>query len=85
MDIHLRFRKLVEGPHPTGPLTRLSVNLLPRAVAALDFAVELTGDSRTDTTNRALQVYAFVSDLQSRGSTLIERRADGSEAEITII
>lgn len=44
----------------TAGLTRLTVNLVPRALAALDLAAEHTGDSRTDIVNRALQVYAAV-------------------------
>lgn len=39
-------------------LTKLTVNLVPRAVAALQAAAETTGDTRTDTVNRALQMYA---------------------------
>lgn len=38
-------------------LTKLTVNLLPQAVEALDAAAAITGDSKTDTVNRALQLY----------------------------
>lgn len=39
-------------------LTMLTVNLVPKAYQALVDASEITGDSRTDTVNRALQRYA---------------------------
>lgn len=45
-------------------LTKLTVNLIPRAVAALDAVALLTGDSKTDSVNRALQVYAFLEQQQ---------------------
>src|SRR4051794_1094496 len=41
-------------------MERVTVNLTPRASEALREAVELSKDSKTDTINRALQVYAFV-------------------------
>lgn len=39
-------------------LTKLTVHLVPRSVEALGAAAEATGDTRTDTVNRALQAYA---------------------------
>lgn len=41
-------------------LTKLTVNLTPASVAALNATAELTGLSRTDCVNRALQLYAAV-------------------------
>lgn len=41
-------------------LTKLSFNAVPRAMAALELASERTGDNRTDTANRALQLYAAI-------------------------
>ena len=49
------------------PLTKLSVNLLPRAMAALNEAAELVGCSRTDTVNRALLLYAEMERLKADG------------------
>lgn len=43
---------------PIDELTKLTVNLIPRSVAALDAAALTTGDSRSDVVNRALQLYA---------------------------
>lgn len=38
----------------------LRVNLLPETVSQLDMAASLTGDTRTDTINRALKLYAEI-------------------------
>lgn len=65
-----------------GPLTRVNVNLTQRTVAALDSAVAKTGDSRTDTINRAIQVYDLVQDLLRNGdgrSLLIKYPSGESE------
>lgn len=56
------------------PLTKLTVNLLPAAIEALNEAADLCGDSRTDTVNRALQVYARLVAEQNDGSTIQLRR-----------
>lgn len=66
-----------EGSHPDvppaevagtgGQLTRLTVNLTGRATDALEKASRETGDTKTDTVNRALQVYAVVLDLEKQG------------------
>lgn len=56
-------------PSDKKKLTKVTVNLVPRAVDALNAAAEQTGDSRTDTVNRALQMYAL----------LVRDTADGAE------
>ncbi|MFF4795614.1 hypothetical protein ACFY2M_39265 [Streptomyces sp. NPDC001276] len=66
-------------PRP-GP-TRITVNLAPKAATALDQAVKLTGDSKTDTINRALQVYAYLEKVIQDGGTLFTRSADSNELE----
>ena len=48
------------GHYMASDVTKLTVNRVPRAVAALDDVALLTGDSKTDSVNRALQVYAFL-------------------------
>lgn len=47
----------------TGDLTRLTVNLTPRAAEALDRTADRLGDTKTDTVNRALQLYALVTGM----------------------
>lgn len=48
-------------------LVKVTVNLTPRAVEALDITCARTRDSKTDTINRALVVYQVVLDLMDRG------------------
>ena len=65
----------------SGPLERITVNLVARAARALQKAADLTGDSKTDTINRAVQVYAYLEEINSRGGTIYIREADGAELE----
>jgi len=53
-------------------LTRLTVNLTARAVAALNAAAEIEQLSKTDTVNRALQAWAY----------LLHERAEGAEIHL---
>jgi hypothetical protein len=43
-------------------LTKLTVNLIPRAFAALEHATATTTNNGTETVNRALQLYAALVD-----------------------
>ncbi len=40
-------------------------------------AAELTGDSRTDTINRAVQFYAFAEYVKSQGGDILIRNSEG--------
>lgn len=53
-------------------LTRVTVNLTPRSITALERTSRATGDTKTDTINRALQVYALVQELADRGGGSIK-------------
>jgi len=64
-----------------GGLERVTVNLTPRSSAALELAVRLTGDTKTDTINRALQIYAFLEQVARNGGSLHVREAEGEELE----
>lgn len=68
-------------------LTRVNVNLTPRTVTALESAVAKTGDSRTDTINRAIQVYDLVQDLLRGGDgrSLVIRYPDGETERVFIM
>lgn len=70
-----------------GPLTRVNVNLTQRTVAALDSAVAKTGDSRTDTINRAIQVYDLVQDLLRNGDgrSLVIKYPSGESERVFIM
>lgn len=64
------------GPH--GPLERITVNLTARAARALEQAAGLTGDSKTDTINRALQIYAYLEQInQDGGEIYVQTSPDG--------
>jgi hypothetical protein len=69
------------GGRGHGPLERVTVNLTPRASKALAETAQLTGDSKTDTINRALQVYAFVQSIIEGGGAMYVRRAGEDEME----
>lgn len=64
-----------------GGLERVTVNLIPRASRALEQAGQLTGDSKTDTINRALQVYAYLEEVWSKGGS-IHVEIDGKRTEL---
>lgn len=63
-------------------LVRLTVNLIPKAAEAIDHAVALSRDSKTDTVNRALQLYDFFLTEQAQGSKVYVRRQDSGELEL---
>lgn len=64
-----------------GPLERVTVNLTARASRALELATELTGDTKTDTINRALQIYAFLEQVSAGGGSIYVREAPDAELE----
>lgn len=64
-----------------GPPERITVNVIGRAVRALDLAAELTGDTKTDTVNRALQIYAYLAQLTARGGSVYVRGTAESRLE----
>jgi hypothetical protein len=57
-------------------LVRVTVNLTQRSWQALHQAVKLTGDSKTDTINRAIQMYAYVENVRQEGGELYVRTSD---------
>jgi len=65
----------------SGPLERITVNLVARAARALQRVAELTGDSRTDSINRAIQVYAYVVEIDANGGAVYVRESEGSELQ----
>jgi hypothetical protein len=64
------------------PLERVTVNLVPRASKALQLAVDITGDSKTDTINRAIQMYAYFEHTVREGGTILVRDQDGGELSV---
>ena len=60
-----------------GGLQRITVNLTPRSAAALELASQLTGDTKTDTVNRAIQIYAYLEQIISQGGAVhVQETAD---------
>jgi hypothetical protein len=70
----------VEAP-AGGSLTRVTVNLTPRSVAALERTSRVTGDSKTDTINRALQVYALIQEMADRNNGSLRVVHEDGETE----
>ncbi|HUY50649.1 MAG TPA: hypothetical protein VMV92_33910 [Streptosporangiaceae bacterium] len=67
--------------HGSGPLERVTVNLTARSSRALEVATELTGETKTDTINRALQIYAFLEQVCAGGGSIYTRESAGAELE----
>lgn len=61
------------------PSDRITVSLTERAQKAIALAAEITGDSKTDTVNRAVQLYAYVMwrTVQQEDEIMI-RKKDGT-------
>ena len=70
------------GSNGDGPASeRVTVNLAPRAVTALEELVRSTGDSKTDSINQALQIYAYIRAHLDAGGTFYLRDQDSNELE----
>jgi hypothetical protein len=70
----------------TVPLTRLTVNLTPKSVAALRNVNQLTEDTKTESVNRAIQIYDMLCQAQAAGDKLaIRGAADGKLRTIKLI
>ncbi|GII96160.1 hypothetical protein [Sinosporangium siamense] len=80
-----RQRERTAGKRSNAPLERVTVNLTARASQALENVVELTGDSKTDAINRAVQIYAFLEQvLSSDGAVYIRASPDGELERIRL-
>uniref|UniRef100_UPI003F49B1E8 hypothetical protein n=1 Tax=Actinoplanes sp. CA-151224 TaxID=3239904 RepID=UPI003F49B1E8 len=65
-------------------LTKFTINLVRRAVRALEIATEETGDNRTDTFNRAIQVYAYIVKAEKEGKSLYLVGPDGEKERLLL-
>ena len=63
-------------------MERVTVNLVVRASRALQRVVDLTGDSRTDVINRALQVYAYMEEVNANGGDVYVRESKDSDLKV---
>jgi len=68
------------------PLTKLTVNLIPRATADLEEASDSNGESKTNVVNRAIQAYWFLTRMMAGGWELVLKNPkDGREQQIHFI
>jgi len=65
-----------------GGLQRITVNLTPRSAAALELASKITGDTRTDVVNRAIQIYAYLEQVISQGGSVHVRESADAEQQL---
>lgn len=72
---------------PPAGLTRMTVNLTPRAMGALEWTCGRTGENKTDVINRALQVLAVVHDMLERndGRSLVVVQPDGRSERVYVL
>ena len=70
------------GHGGSGPLERVTVNLVARASRALQRVVDITGDSKTDALNRAIQVYAYLEEIESNGGDIYVRTSRDGELQL---
>lgn len=66
-------------------LTRITVNLIPKADDALTWLAEHTGMNRTDVINRALQLYQFTEERAAEGDKLTLLKPDGQLDTVRIL
>jgi hypothetical protein len=69
------------GSGGSGP-ERVTVNLIPRAAQALHEVSDLTGDSKTDSINRALQVYNYLMTITESGGEILVREPGDSDPRV---
>lgn len=70
---------------PSG-LTKVSANLTPRSMVALQIASDLTHDNQTDVLNRSVQIYAYFSKLEAEGKLLFaEDPRTGAKERIVLL
>jgi hypothetical protein len=70
----------------TGAVERVTANLPPRAAAALERIVGLTGYSKTDSIIRALQVYAYLEEVwNAGGSVSVTETPDAEPQQLKIL
>ena len=71
---------------PAHGLTRITVNLTPKAAEALERTAEREQLSKTDTVNRALQGWDFLTKLiETNGGSLLVVGPDGTAERIHIV
>lgn len=67
-----------------GSLTKITVNLIPRAYTALEQVSAATGDNKTESINRAIQLYAWVQRMLDAGESIHVVSKTGTVREVQI-
>lgn len=65
-------------------LERVTVNLTPRARTALENTVQRSGDSKTDTINRALQLYNYLDEVMHSGGAVYVQDPNGKPERLKV-
>lgn len=66
-------------------MTKLTINITPRAAAALDAAAATNDETKTSAVNRAIQTYAFLTRVVDDGWEVVLRDNDGREQRIQFL
>ncbi len=61
-------------------MERVTINLTNRGSDALEKAIALTGDSKTDCVNRALPLFAYIQEALSKGGSVTVQEERGGES-----
>jgi len=70
------------GHGGNGPLERVTVNLIARASRALQRLVDTTGDSKTVTINKAIQIYDYLEEIEANGGEISVRETKDSDPRL---
>lgn len=62
-------------------LERVTVNLTPKSVAAMTLITQLTGDTKTEAINKALQFYGHIQEFLNASGSLYMRDHGSTELE----
>jgi hypothetical protein len=66
-------------------LTRMTVNLMPKAADALNAVSQRERESKTDAVNRALQLYDFISRQAAAGTRILLEAPDGQQRAVEFL
>ncbi len=69
----------------SGDLTRITVNLTPRASEALERLVEQTRDTKTDLLNRGVLLLEVMSRLQNRRGEILALDQEGETVRLILL
>ena len=75
-------RRAAPGRPAEPSLERVTVNLTSRSSRALEGAVRLTDLNKTDSINRAVQLYGYLQEIIEAGGDIYVRPRPGGELEL---